>query len=81
MAETKIQDQVLEELCGKMLEIKKNVTGMRSLLHDTFNHQNDPIRSAAVILDAKSSMVNMHCGASSETMWDILRICPDQMFL
>ena len=40
---------------------------MRSLLHKTFNHQNDPGRSTAVSVDGKSSMVNMDSSASRES--------------
>ena len=40
---------------------------MRSLLHNTFNHQNDPVRSKTVPVDAESNMVNMDSGASRES--------------
>ena len=78
MAKTKAQVQILEKPCDEMLERKKNVTGMRSLLCNTFNHQIDPGRSATVPVYAKSSSVNMDSG---RTTWDILRMCPDKMFL
>ena len=40
---------------------------MRSLLHKTFNHQNDPGISTTVSVDGKSSMVDMDSGASRES--------------
>ena len=67
MAKTKTRVQILEEPCDEIVGRKENVTGMRSLLHKTFNHQNDPGRSTAVPVDGKSSMVNMESGASRES--------------
>ena len=37
MAKTKAQVQILEEPCDEILERKKDVTVMGSLLHNTFN--------------------------------------------
>ena len=38
MAKTKAQVQILEEPCDEILERKKIVTVMGSLLHNTFNN-------------------------------------------
>ena len=67
MAKTKTRVQILEEPCDKIVGRKEDVTGMRSLLYKTFNHQNDPGRSTTVPVDGKSSMVNMESGASTES--------------
>ena len=66
MAKTKAQVQILEEPCEEILERKKDVTGMKSQLQNTFNHQNDLDRSSVVPADAKSNMVNMDSGASRQ---------------
>ena len=39
---------MLEEPRDKMLERKKDLAGMRLLLHKIFNHQNDPGKSTTV---------------------------------
>ena len=67
MAKTKGRVQILEEPCDKILEKKKNVTSMKSLLHNTFNHQNDSGRSTTVSVDAKLVMVNMDSDGSRES--------------
>ena len=54
---------------------------MRSLLHNTCNHQNDPGRSTTVPVDGNSSMVNMDFRESRKAMLDIIRMCPDKLFL
>ena len=67
MAKTKALVQILEEPCDEILERRKEVSDMRSLLHNTFNHQNDPGRKATIPADAKSNMVDMDSGASMES--------------
>ena len=67
MAKTKTRVQTLEEPFDEIVGRKENVTGMRSLLHNTLNYQNDPGRSTTVPVHGKSSMVNMNSGASRES--------------
>ena len=59
IAKTKSHVQILEKSCDEISERKKDLTGMRSLLRYTFNHQNDSGRSTTVPVDANSSIVNM----------------------
>ena len=59
IAKTKSHVQILEKPCDEISERKKDLTGMRSLLQYTFNHQNDSGRSITVTVDANSSIVNM----------------------
>ena len=67
MAKTKGRVQILEEPCDEIVGRNEKVTGMRSLLQKTFNHQNDPGRSTAVSVDGNSSIVNMDSTASRES--------------
>ena len=67
MAKTKARVQILKGPCDEIVGRKEDATGMRSLLHNTFNRQNDPGRSTTVPFDGKSSMVNMDSGASRES--------------
>ena len=59
IAKTKSHVQILEKPCDEISERKKDLTGMRSLLQYTFNHQNDSGRSITVTVDSNSSIVNM----------------------
>ena len=59
IAKTKSHVQILEKPCDEISERKKDLTGMRSLLQYTFNHQNDSGKSITVTVDANSSIVNM----------------------
>ena len=59
IAKTKSHVQILEKPCDEISERKKDLTGMRSLLQYTFNHQNDSGRIITVTVDANSSIVNM----------------------
>ena len=65
MAKTKVQVQISEEPCAEILERKKDVTGMRSLIHNTFSYENEPGRSTTVPVNVKSKF-NMDSGASRE---------------
>ena len=67
MARKKARVQILEDPCDEIVERNEEVTGMRSLLHKTFNHQNDPGRTRAVSVDGKSSIANMDSSASRES--------------
>ena len=62
MTKTKVQVQILKEPCDEILEKKKDVTSLRSLLQLTYSHQNDPGRSTAVPINEKSSTANMDSG-------------------
>ena len=66
MAKTKAPVHIFEEPCQEILERKKDVTGMRSLIHKTFSHQNEPGISTTVPVNVKSK-VNMDSGASRES--------------
>ena len=66
IAKTKSHVQILEKPCDEISERKKDLTGMRSLLQGTFNHQNDSGRSTTVPVDVNSSIANMDSGASKE---------------
>ena len=67
MAKTKARVQILEAAMWQNFRKKERCNWhIRSLLHNTINHQNNPGRSTTVLVDAKSSMVNMDSGASRE---------------